>query len=165
MSDTIPMTRAGYDKRKAELDHLQNVEMPEIEERIGRARAEGDLSENAEYHYARESQGLLQAKINKLRDELSRSNDPAMIAYALDNIGRGVADDAPYAARVRGLRRQLANELGRTDLAIRAKLQAGGLPADSQMVRLVRSLANSEPSGLQSALRKGAPRQRFTINH
>ena len=73
MSDRIPMTRTGYDKRKAELDHLQNVEMPEIEERIGRARAEGDLSENAEYHGAKESQGLLQAKINRLRDELSRA--------------------------------------------------------------------------------------------
>jgi transcription elongation factor GreA len=67
------MTRAGYDKRKAELDHLQNVEMSEIEERIGRARAEGDLTENAEYQYAKESQGLLQAKINRLRDELSRA--------------------------------------------------------------------------------------------
>src|SRR6476620_3239916 len=47
--------------------------MPEIEKRIATARAEGDLSENAEYHGARESQGLLQAKINLLRDKLARA--------------------------------------------------------------------------------------------
>lgn len=73
MSDRIPMTRAGYDKLKAELDHLANVKMAEIEARIGKARAEGDLSENAEFDYARESQGMLQAKINELRDRLARA--------------------------------------------------------------------------------------------
>jgi len=82
MSDRVPMTRTGYDKLKADLDRMQNVEMRQIEERIGRARAEGDLSENAEYHYARESQGLLQAKIDVLRDKLSRATivDPSKIA-------------------------------------------------------------------------------------
>ena len=73
MSDRIPMTRAGYNKIKAEVEYLQNEEMPEIEKRIAAARAEGDLSENAEYHGARESQGLLQAKINLLRDKLARA--------------------------------------------------------------------------------------------
>jgi transcription elongation factor GreA len=67
------MTREGYNKIKAELDHLQNEEMPAIAEKIGAARLEGDLSENAEYHAARESQGLLQAKINLLKDKLSRA--------------------------------------------------------------------------------------------
>ena len=67
MTDRIPMTRAGYDKIKAELDELENEKMPEIEKRIASARAEGDLRENAEYHGARESQGLLQAKINELK--------------------------------------------------------------------------------------------------
>ncbi|HLA86283.1 MAG TPA: transcription elongation factor GreA [Thermoguttaceae bacterium] len=79
MSDRIPMTRTGYQKLREELDHLQNVEMPKIEERIGVARSEGDLSENAEYHGARESQGMLQAKINLLRDKLAKAAivDPA----------------------------------------------------------------------------------------
>jgi transcription elongation factor GreA len=74
MSDLIPMTRTGYDKLKAELDNLQQVEMPKIAQRIASARAEGDLSENAEYHGARESQGLLQAKINLLSDKLARAS-------------------------------------------------------------------------------------------
>jgi len=81
MPDSIPMTRAGYDKIKAEIDHMQNVEMPKINERIAAARAEGDLSENAEYHYSRESQGMLQAKINLLRDKLARATiiDPSKL--------------------------------------------------------------------------------------
>ncbi|HZZ27210.1 MAG TPA: transcription elongation factor GreA [Pirellulales bacterium] len=74
MSDLIPMTRTGYDKIKGELDHLEQVEMPKIAQRIANARSEGDLSENAEYHGARESQGLLQAKINLLRDKLARAS-------------------------------------------------------------------------------------------
>ena len=89
MSDRIPMTRAGYDKIKAELDRLQNEEMPKIERRIGAARAEGDLSENAEFHGARESQGLLQAKINELRARLSAAVliDPSKICR--DEVGFG----------------------------------------------------------------------------
>lgn len=74
MADRIPMTRAGYDKIKAELDELENVKMPEIEKRIAAARAEGDLRENAEYHGARESQGLLQAKINALKEKLAHAS-------------------------------------------------------------------------------------------
>jgi transcription elongation factor GreA len=73
MSDRIPMTRAGYDKLKAEADELETVEMPKITQRLAAARAEGDLSENAEYHGARESQGMLQAKINLIRDKLARA--------------------------------------------------------------------------------------------
>jgi transcription elongation factor GreA len=73
MSERIPMTRAGYNKIKAELDELQNEKMPEVEKRIAAARAEGDLSENAEYHGARETQGLLQAKINLLREKLAHA--------------------------------------------------------------------------------------------
>jgi len=73
MSDRIPMTRAGYDKIKAELDRLQHEEMPAVSDRVARARSEGDLSENAEYHGARETQGMLQAKINLLRDKLGRA--------------------------------------------------------------------------------------------
>jgi transcription elongation factor GreA len=73
MSDRIPMTRAGYDKLKADVEHLSTVEMPKILERLATARSEGDLSENAEYHGARESQGLLQARIDLLRDKLAHA--------------------------------------------------------------------------------------------
>ncbi|MCR5164940.1 MAG: transcription elongation factor GreA [Thermoguttaceae bacterium] len=71
MSADIFMTQKGYDKLRAEVEHMEFVEMPVILDRIATARAEGDLSENAEYHGARESQGLLQAKINDLKYKLS----------------------------------------------------------------------------------------------
>jgi len=74
MSERVPMTRTGFDKLKANLNVMENEQMPVIEKRIATARAEGDLSENAEYHGARESQGMLQAKINMLRDKLSRAD-------------------------------------------------------------------------------------------
>jgi transcription elongation factor GreA len=73
MADRIPMTRAGYDKIKADLDQLYTVELPKILERVATARAEGDLSENAEYHGAQESRGMMEARINVLRDKLSRA--------------------------------------------------------------------------------------------
>ncbi len=71
--DRVPMTREGYDERKAKLDHMRNQEMIEITKRVATARELGDLSENAEYHAAREDQGILQARINQLGDELARA--------------------------------------------------------------------------------------------
>jgi transcription elongation factor GreA len=73
MSDAIPMTREGYNKIRAEIERLETEEMPIILERLANARAEGDLSENAEYHGARESQGLLQARINEMKSRLGRA--------------------------------------------------------------------------------------------
>lgn len=83
MSDLIPMTRKGYDKLRAELSRLENEEMPKITQRVADARAEGDLKENAEYHGARESQGMLQAKINQIRDKLARAAivDPSTLPH------------------------------------------------------------------------------------
>ena len=72
--ESIPMTREGYSKIKAEVERLESEQMPVILERLAAARAEGDLKENAEYHGARESQGMLQAKINQLKTKLSRAN-------------------------------------------------------------------------------------------
>jgi transcription elongation factor GreA len=71
--DQIPMTKAGYDKLKAELESMQGTQMIEITKRVAAARALGDLSENAEYHAAREDQGMLQARINELKDRLGRA--------------------------------------------------------------------------------------------
>jgi transcription elongation factor GreA len=67
------MTREGYEKLKADLDRMQNVEMIEVAKRIAAARELGDLSENAEYHAAREDQGMLQARIDALKDKLARA--------------------------------------------------------------------------------------------
>jgi transcription elongation factor GreA len=70
-AERIPMTREGYDKLKAELDYLSSTKMIELTKRVAEARAMGDLSENAEYHAAREDQGQLQAKIDELKNRLA----------------------------------------------------------------------------------------------
>ncbi len=89
VTDRIPMTQEGYNKIKAEADHLENVEMPVISEKIAAARAEGDLKENAEYHGQRETQGMLQAKINQLRTKLANSTivDPSKIDRSVVGFG------------------------------------------------------------------------------
>lgn len=81
MTAPVPMTREAYDRKKKELDQMQFDDMANIAEKIATARAEGDLKENAEYHAQREAQGMLQAKINKLREQLSfaRIVDPDQI--------------------------------------------------------------------------------------
>ncbi|MFZ5831514.1 MAG: transcription elongation factor GreA [Planctomycetota bacterium] len=89
MSERIPMTRAGYDKIKSEMEHLQHVEMPKILERLATARSEGDLSENAEYHGARESQGLLAARIAVLQDKLARAAIMDTSALPKDEVAFG----------------------------------------------------------------------------
>ncbi len=71
MVDRVPMTQEGYNKIKAEVEHMENVLMPAITEKIAEARAEGDLKENAEYHAQRENQGMLQAKINERKSKLA----------------------------------------------------------------------------------------------
>jgi transcription elongation factor GreA len=86
MSDVVPMSRSGYEKLKAELATMEIVEMPKIAQRIAQARSEGDLSENAEYHGQREAQAMLQAKINLLRDKLSRARIVDTAALPKDEI-------------------------------------------------------------------------------
>ncbi len=81
MEDRIPMTREGYEKKKGELDRLMNIEMIEAAKRVAAARDLGDLSENAEYHAAREDHGILQARVDLLKDQLSRAQivDPNLL--------------------------------------------------------------------------------------
>lgn len=65
------MTRRGHERLKAELERLKTVERPAISKAIGEARAHGDLSENAEYHAAREKQGMTEARIADLEGKLA----------------------------------------------------------------------------------------------
>ena len=67
------MTQEGYDKKMAELAHLENVERPEVVRAIVEARDKGDLSENAEYDAARDAQGLLEVKIARLKEKVANA--------------------------------------------------------------------------------------------
>jgi transcription elongation factor GreA len=67
----VPMTAGGAERLREELTRLKNVERPRISAAIGEARAHGDLKENAEYHAAKEQQGLVEARIRDLEYKLS----------------------------------------------------------------------------------------------
>jgi transcription elongation factor GreA len=73
MSDINYVTKEGLEKLQAELQDLKYVQRPFITKQIADARDKGDLSENAEYHAAKEDQGLLEAKIAKLDDLLTKT--------------------------------------------------------------------------------------------
>ena len=65
-----PMTRVGFERLRDELDRLKRVERPAIIKAIAEARAHGDLSENAEYHAAREKQSFVEGRINDLESKV-----------------------------------------------------------------------------------------------
>ena len=71
--EKIPMTAAGYAVLETELKHRQQVERPRIIQQITEARSHGDLSENAEYHAAKETQSHNEGRIAELEDKLARA--------------------------------------------------------------------------------------------
>jgi transcription elongation factor GreA len=79
--EAIPFTREGLERFRKELDHLKSFERPKVIQEIAEARAHGDLSENAEYHAAREKQGFVEARIAELEDKTSRAQ---VIDFASD---------------------------------------------------------------------------------
>ncbi len=77
----IPLTVVGAEKLRAELQHLKSVERPAVIQAIAEARAQGDLSENAEYDAAKEKQGFIEGRIAELEGKLSHAQiiDPATL--------------------------------------------------------------------------------------
>lgn len=82
MSETFPLTPSQMERLKAELDQLKKVERPKISLEIGAARELGDLSENFEYHAAKDRQGMIEAKIRVLEDKAARAQviDPSKLS-------------------------------------------------------------------------------------
>jgi transcription elongation factor GreA len=72
--ERIPMTAGGYKALEDEINHLKNVERHEIIKLIAEARAHGDLSENAEYHAAKERQAFIEGRVIELEDKLGRAD-------------------------------------------------------------------------------------------
>ncbi len=82
MSSTTPLTRRGAERLKAELQRLKTQERPEVVRAIAEARAQGDLSENAEYDAAKNRQGFIEGRIQDLEGKLASAQiiDPATLA-------------------------------------------------------------------------------------
>ncbi|KQN09570.1 transcription elongation factor GreA [Sphingobium sp. Leaf26] len=106
--EKMPMLQMGYDKLNTQLRELK-AERPLIVDAIEEARAHGDLSENAEYHAAKERQGQVEAMINDLEDKLSRAQviDPTMLSGDKIIFGATVTlldeDDKPVKYQIVGL--------------------------------------------------------------
>ena len=73
MMDKVPMTASGHQAMLEEIKHLKAVERPRIIKAITEARSHGDLSENAEYHAAKDQQGWIEARVAELEDKVSRA--------------------------------------------------------------------------------------------
>jgi transcription elongation factor GreA len=91
-TNPIPITPNGLEKLKEELKRLKTVDRPKIISEIAEARALGDLSENAEYHAAREKQGFIEGRIQELEDKLGR-------AQVID-VGKGTLPKVVFGACV-----------------------------------------------------------------
>ena len=89
MVEKVPMTAEGYATMQNEVQHLKQSERPRIIHAIEEARAHGDLSENAEYHAAKEAQGWNETKIQELEDKMSRAEviDPASLSGSTIKFG------------------------------------------------------------------------------
>ncbi len=90
--DKVPMTNRGYVQLQVELKQLKTVERPAIITAIAEAREHGDLSENAEYHAAKEKQSFIEGRINEIEDKISR-------AQVID-IKQLTGDDIKFGATV-----------------------------------------------------------------
>jgi transcription elongation factor GreA len=90
--EKVPMTIEGFKKLEADLHRLKVEERPRIIQQISEARDHGDLAENAEYHAAKDAQGLNEAKVAELEDKISRAEviDPAKLSGTTVKFGATV---------------------------------------------------------------------------
>ena len=90
--EKVPMTMEGYRKLETELHRLKVEERPRIIQQIADAREHGDLSENAEYHAAKDAQGLNEARVAELEDKLARAEiiNPAELSGSTVKFGATV---------------------------------------------------------------------------
>ncbi len=98
------MTPESHAALLAEVAHLKSVERPRISKEIGVAREHGDLRENAEYHAAKEKQGMVEARINEIEDRISRADviDPSTFSGDKVKFGAWVTlEDADSGKKVR----------------------------------------------------------------
>ena len=110
MTEKFPMTKDGLEKLKSELDNLKNIERPNIIKAISEAREHGDLSENAEYHAAREKQSFIEGRISELENKISRADvidtssfDNSRVAFGATVKITELSNDKKHTYRIVGV--------------------------------------------------------------
>ena len=93
MAKRVPMTREGYDKLRKELHRLKTQERPKIVKEIEAARAHGDITENAEFHAAKERQSHVESRIRTVEDKLARAQVIDPTGQAPDSVRFGATVD------------------------------------------------------------------------
>ncbi len=123
-----PITPGGYEKLRAELQHLRNVERPRVTQMIALAREHGDLSENAEYHAARDRQSFIEGRVKDLEAKIALAEviDPSKLS----------GDKVAFGATVRLSNTQTAEEVTyRLVGADEADLETGSISITSPLAR------------------------------
>jgi transcription elongation factor GreA len=128
MVDKNPITPGGAQKLRDELQHRKSVERPAITAMIAEARAHGDLSENAEYHAAKERQGFNEGRIKEIEDKLARAEiiDPAKLE----------GDKIAFGATVKRFNPETVEEVTyQIHGAVEADINAGSVSITSPIAR------------------------------
>ncbi|GGB24298.1 transcription elongation factor GreA [Tistrella bauzanensis] len=131
------MTLEGFDRLTAELKHLKTVARPDVISAIAEARAHGDLSENAEYHAARDRQSFIEGRIGELEDKLSRSEviDPTKLS----------GDRVKFGATVKVVDEETDEETSYQIVGVdEADLKIGRISVTSPMARALINKAAGE---------------------
>ena len=109
MTEKFPMTQDGFNKLKSELEHLKNSERPSVIKAIAEAREHGDLSENAEYHAAREKQSFIEGRISELENKVLRADvidtsnlDNSRVAFGATVRITDINNDKEFTYRIVG---------------------------------------------------------------
>jgi transcription elongation factor GreA len=110
MSDRIPMTQGGYDKLNEELKRLKTVERRAISKEIEIARAHGDISENAEFHAAKEKQSHIEGRIRIVDDRIARAQVIEPADEPPDSVRFGVTVDLEDAESGKTVRYKIVGE-------------------------------------------------------
>lgn len=147
MTEKFPMTAEGYARLEQELKHLKSQARPEVIKAIAEAREHGDLSENAEYHAARERQSFIEGRVAELEDKISRAQviDPTKLSG--DTVKFGATVTVADEDTDEEMTYQIVGEL-------EADVKAGKIAVTSPIARAL--VGKSEGDSVEVATPKGA---------
>ena len=152
--DSVPMTFEGYKNLEAELKRLKTIERPEVIKAISEAREHGDLSENAEYHAAKEKQSFIEGRVAEIEDKLRR-------AQVID-VSKLSGDRVQFGATITLADEETDEEISYQIVGIdEADVESGRISISSP---LARALINKEVNDIVEVMAPGGHKSFEIIN-